>query len=615
MNNRQFFKEYKEETDVLLDSVLYRIQKERKERSYVPTKEYSFWKIKNELRTILGERFEEVEFDLDFPPSHVSADLSFSVFDFIKKTKRNLDEVLSDIIEKINASKERFFIKHSFREGSFVNLELDSENLYHDILSSANSLGIRFGNTDINKEKTVLIDYSSPNIAKPIGVGHLRSTIIGQALANIYHATGFTEIKVNHIGDWGTQFGKLISAFRRWGDESKLEKNPLNELKELYVKFHQEAENNQDLEAEARDFFKRLEEGDPEMLALWKKFRDMSIRGFEDVYKKIGIHFDIYLGEAYFSEDVEGVVEECIKKGVAKIDAGSKTVVVDSIRSVPSFLLRKQDGSSLYITRDLAALKFRLERIRPDSILYVVGKEQELHFQQLFSLSKELGIFGAKKDIKHIWFGLVLKDGKKMATRSGRFIELESLIEESVSRAREIIKEKNPSVVGEELKDVSEAVGVGAIIYNDLRQSKERNISFDWKRMLDFEGGSAAYLQYACVRINSILKKIEKEEKIENDPKGDCRFVFDHELEFELAKKIMFFPSIVIRSQQDDSPHLIAGYIEELSRVFSNFYANVSVLSTEDKKLRYSRVILIKITKSVLESGMYLLNIRVPDRM
>ena len=450
--------------------------------------------------------------------------------------------------------------------GPYLNLILDKEKIYSLVLSQNGKLKSKYGESDINIKKVALIDYSGPNIAKPIGVGHLRSTVIGQALANIYEATGYSVVKDNHLGDWGTQFGKLVYAYRRWGDKKKIAENPIKELNELYIKFHEEAEKIRKLKTKPGRFSKKWKRGTKKLLRLWTNFRKISIAEFKKVYERLGIKFDTYIGESYFAGETDKIVEECLlrrlaptetagkvgaptkaseEKNLAKTDKETGAIVVEDLDGLPSFLLRKKDDSGLYITRDLAALIFRTEVFKPDEIIYVVGDEQSLHFRQLFALARALGyIDGAK--VKHIGFGLVLSDGEKMSTRKGTLIELENLIKQSVEKSKEILRQKNKELSEKEMEEISEIVGLGAVIYNDLRQSRQKNISFDWKRMLDFEGGSAVYLQYTVARINSILKKLDIGEKEARISKP----IFEKESEFALAKKIMFFPLIILEAQK-----------------------------------------------------------------
>src|SRR3989338_6097578 len=344
-----------------------------------------------------------------------------------------------------------------------------------------------------------------------------------------------------------------------------------------------------------------------------------NIAKFKKVYERLGIKFDAYLGESYFAGETDKLVEECLEKKLAKKDEETGAIAVENLEGLPSFLLRKKDDSGLYITRDLAALIFRVEVFEPDSILYVVGEEQSLHFRQLFALARALGyIDGAKAE--HIGFGLVLSGGEKMSTRKGTLIELDELIKQSVEKSKEILRQKNKDLSEKEIEEISEIIGLGAVVYNDLRQSRQKNISFDWKRMLDFEGGSAVYLQYTVARINSILKKLSQTDHqgpslISRTVLDGLQSVFEKESEFALARKMMFFPVVILEAQKHNSPHLIAVYLEELAQLFNHFYNEVSIIGTEDANLRLSRISLIKSVATVIKNGLKLLGVKTPEKI
>ena len=592
----------KKEGDKAVEKTQKRIAKDLKSKKFVSLDAYIIEKIK-----AIAVNLIKNDIVLMLPPPHIFADLSFSVFEAAKTSAANPKEFAAKIAESINNSKNEF-IERAETAGPYVNLFLNKNKVYLLAVTQTIKLEEKYGRSGANAGKVAVIDYSGPNIAKPIGVGHLRSTVIGQALANIYEATGYSVVKDNHLGDWGTQFGKLVYAYRRWGDKKKIAENPIKELNELYIKFHEEAEKNPEIEDKAREIFQKMEKGDKKLLRLWTNFRKISIAEFKKVYERLGIKFDTYIGESYFAGETDKIVEECLEKKLAKEDKETGAIVVEDLDGLPSFLLRKKDDSGLYITRDLAALIFRTEVFKPDEIIYVVGDEQSLHFRQLFALARALGyIDGAK--VKHIGFGLVLSDGEKMSTRKGTLIELENLIKQSVEKSKEILRQKNKDLGEKEIEEISEIVGLGAVIYNDLRQSRQKNISFDWKRMLDFEGGSAVYLQYTVARINSIIKKLDNPRTVLGKP------VFEKESEFALARKMMFFPLIILEAQKHDSPHIIATYMEELAQLFNHFYNEVSIIGTEDAKLRSSRIALIKSVATVIKNGLSLLGVKTTEKI
>lgn len=612
------FEKYKLEVTESVDIVQKRIREEKEHRDYVNFDGYPSEELQKEVRRVVQKSLstQDVgEIGLSVPPTHIHGDFALEVFYLAKKLGERPNILAKKIVDGIN-EHELELIKDASLVGAFVNVETHKEKLYQEVLSKIMELGERYGESDINAGRVAIIDYSAPNIAKPIGVGHLRSTIIGQALANIYNETGYSVIRDNHLGDWGTQFGSLIYAYKEWGDEKKIAENPIGELKDLYVKFHQFSEEHPEVKDNARELFARLEKKDPELVAYWKRFRDLSLKDFERVYKQLGIKFDTNIGESYFTERADKLVDECIVKGFCKKAEASEAIVVDQMGEIPSFLLRKQDGSSLYLSRDLATLQFRVDTFNPDAILYVVGNEQDLNFKQLFEFSKRAEYLPDGVEAKHIGFGMVLRDGKKMSTRKGTLIELEDLIAQSVEKSKEILLKKNPDADPQELNKVSEIVGIGAILYNDLRQSRAKNISFEWEKMLDLEGGSAVYLQYSYVRINSILKKLtEAYGEIDFSKVEKINISFVNKSEFDLAKKLMMFPEVIARAQETDSPHHICGYLEELASLFNGFYNDVSILRTEDKKLRESRVVLIKGVSIVIKKGLSMLSIKVPEKM
>lgn len=612
------FEKYKLEVIESVNTVQERIRKEKEHRDYVDFGSYLSVKLQKEVEEVVRESLgtqDVEEIELSVPPSHISGDFAIEVFRLAKKLDEKPNMLAKKIVDGINGH-QMDLVKDASLVGAFVNVETHKEKLYQEILSKILELGERYGESNVNAGKVAIIDYSAPNIAKPIGVGHLRSTIIGQALANIYRETGYSVIRDNHLGDWGTQFGSLIYAYKEWGDEKRIAENPLVELKDLYVKFHQFSEEHPEVKDNARELFARLEKKDPELIALWKRFRDLSLKDFERVYKQLGIEFDLSIGESYFTEQADKLVDECAEKGLCRKDESSEAVIVDQMGDLPSFLLRKQDGSSLYLSRDLATLQFRVNTFDSDSILYVVGSEQELNFKQLFALGKRADYLPEGVEAKHIGFGMILRDGKKMSTRKGTLIELEDLISQSVSKSKEILLAKSPNTDPQELDKVAEIVGVGAIIYNDLRQSRTKNISFDWDKMLDLEGGSAVYLQYSYVRINSIMEKLKEafgEIDLGKLEMNDISFV--NKSEFELAKKLMAFPDVIVKAQETDSPNYICGYLEELASLFNSFYNETSIIRTEDVKLRESRIALIKGVSMVIKKGLSMMSIKVPEKM
>lgn len=558
---------------------------------------YTIENIKKELSKIL--KIDNI--NLSMPPSHVDADL---VMNFSPEENK----IFSN---KIKESKSNLIISAE-ASGPFLNITLNKDKVFGEVVENVLNKSKDFGRINLGSGKAIIIEYSSPNIAKPIGVGHLRGTVIGESLARLHEFADYDVIRENFLGDWGTQFGKLVLAYQKWGNDKNIKDDPLFELKELYVRFQKEAEKNDDLNEEARNVFRRLEEGDKEILDLWKKFREISIKEFKRTYKMLDISFGVFSGESMFIDTAKVLIKESLEKEVSKEGESGEIIIEDD--SLPSFLLRKQDGSTLYITRDLAALKQRLE-MKPSKVMYVVGNEQSLHFKQLFKIAEKMEIC-EQDDVEHIPFGLLMVDGKKMSTRKGTLVELDDLIKESIKRSKDLIKDKNDNMKDNDLNRISMKTGIGAVVYSILRQSRLKNMEFNWEKALSFEGESAAYLQYTCVRINSILKKVSKLEHKDNDiPYKAEDMTFETEEEFILSKNLMFFPHIIENSLLTREPQKLANYLEGLASDFNTFYNKVSILSTEDSKLKWSRINLIKAVMITLSNGLRLLSIKVPERM
>jgi len=612
-----FLHKYYQKEKTRIAGLNKKIKNEQSIRQYINHKDYLLYQIQAEIVNLLKKNFLnfdilEEDIILEEPPLYIQADFCFACFGLGKKIKKPPLLLAEEISEIINKNTTNLSVKQSEAKAAYVNLILKKE-IHFNVLKQVLFLNEKYGESDFNKKKIVLIDYSSPNIAKPIGLNHLPSTIIGEVLANIYFETGASVIRHNYLGDWGTNFGALLWAYFHWGNDEKIKKDGVEELKNLYVRFFDKASKNEKLIKEARELFNRLENGDLKLLKIWKKFRDLSVKDFIKTYKRLGIQFDTYLGESYFLEETEELLEEAINKGVA-IKKDDNLVVIESLDELPSFLLRKEDGSTLYLTRDAAALKVRFELFNLELILYVVGSEQSLHFQQLFALAKNLGYLDDRKRAVHIPFGLILIEGKKMATRKGSLIGMNNLIDEAVRRAKQIILKKSPQLAKTKIDKIAEQVGLGAVIYNSLKQSRLQNINFDWDEVLNFESASAPYLQYSCVRIKSILEKVRADD-LRNLSEENIKIYFKETIEFDLLKKLMIFPVVIWRAQKENSPHFICIYLEELAQLFNRFYDSISVIKTIDDNLRNSRIMLIKAVHQVLEKGMNLLNIKTPSKM
>jgi len=459
----------------------------------------------------------------------------------------------------------------------------------------------RYGSSNIGKGKKVIVEYSSPNIAKPMSVGHLRSTVIGQSIFNILDFLGYSCMSINHIGDWGTQFGKLLYAYKKWGS-AKLRKNPIEELFLLYQRFHKEAEKKPELEEEARKCFKRLEEGDKEFTMLWKSFTNSSLAEFNKIYKILGVRFDHITGESFYLTLAKDVIKEAGQKGVSK---ESKGAVIIEVNNLSPLIIQKSDEATVYGTRDLACIKYRKKKFNPDKILYVVGSEQNMYFSQLFMAAEKLG-YAKKEELVHISFGLMsLKEGK-ISTRAGRVVFLEDVIDKTLELAGKIIREKGLSANKREL---ARQVGIGVIKYNDISRDRIKDVVFDWDSMLSFDGDTAPYIQYTHARANSILLK----GRVKAAGAFNAGLLKD-EKEKHIIKLLMEFPRVVQDAARDYKPHYIANYVYDLANKFNEFYQSIPVLKAPSE-LRKARLALVIATKIVIANALSLLGIESPGKM
>jgi arginyl-tRNA synthetase len=456
-------------------------------------------------------------------------------------------------------------------------------------------------------QKTVIVEYSSPNIAKPMHVGHLRSTIIGETLANLYDLCGYKVIRWNYLGDWGTQFGKLIVSYKLWGKKQQVEQNPIQALLLLYQKFHQEVKTNPDLEQLAQKEFKKLEQGDKENKKLWSWFKKESLKDFQNIYKLLGIKFDVEKGEADFEKDLLPLIENLKKKKLTQKSRGALIIPLDRF-NLPPALIQKSDEATLYLTRDLANLIFRIKKYHPIKILYVVGNEQDLYFKQLFALAKILGLT-SKTEVEHIKFGLILDENKKkFSTREGKLITLQEVIEKALAKALETIKEKHPAWSLQKQKPLAKNIALATLKFNSLKSFRTADIIFDWKQMLDFRGDTSVYLQYTYARFNKILLKAKKigvfDEKLLNQ-----------DLEIRLIKQLLDFPSNLQKSALEYTPHLLANYLLSLADLANNYYEKIPILKEENQKRRNSQLRLIKAVTLTLKKGLAILGIETVEEI
>lgn len=526
-----------------------------------------------------------------------NVDISVPLFIISKEKRSNPKLIFDEIKEELNLEE---IDEINFLNG-FLNINLNREKLSLKVLNHAFNNN-DFGSSKINQNETVVIDYSSPNIAKSFGIGHLRSTMIGNALKNLYLKTGAKVVGINHLGDWGTQFGKMIVAYQKWGNEEDIKKDPINELQKLYVRFHEEEKTNEKLEQEGRDAFRRLELNEEEYVNLWNWFKDESLKEFMKIYDILNVSFDSYNGESFYNDKMEEIINILTNKNLLKIDDGATIVSLED-KNLPPALIKRSDGATLYMTRDLAALKYRKDTYDFTKALYVVGNEQQLHFKQLNEVSK---LMGNDFEIEHVGFGLYMVDGKKMSTRKGKFKRLEDVIDQAIKDAYKEISSKNPNLKNKE--EVAKAIGVGAIIFNDLKNDRNINIEFNLDDMLKFEGQTGPYLQYSSVRINSIIKDKEI------NPNKIDQTLFKQEHYYNLTKKISMFPSIILRSTKENQPSILSKYLLSLSQDFNHFYGKERII-VDDINTLNTNLMLISIVRDVLNEGMRILGIKHLEEM
>lgn len=543
---------------------------------------------------------------LEEPPEPEMGDLAFPCFTLAPQRKQPPAQIAAALSEALAGRRGVIWERASAR-GPYLNFHFDYQAFGSDVLSRITASGKDYGKTDRGGKEVIVIDYSSPNICKPFGIGHIRSTVIGHALSLILEAQGYRCIGINHLGDWGTQFGKMIVAYKRWGDDRKLAQDPVNHLYYLYVRFHREAETDGGLEEEARQWFKRLENGEEEAAALWELFRRLSLENYEEIYALLGISFSYYHGESHYNGMLEDTIRLVQEKGIAAESEGA--LIVDLERyGLPPAMLRKKDGATLYLTRDLAAAQYRKRTFDFAKALYVVGAEQTLHFQQMVKVLELLG-FPWAHDCIHVPFGLIrFKDGR-MSTREGKMILLEDVLKRSIDLAREIIEEKNPTLGDKE--SVAKAVGLGAVRFGDLSNDRIKDIEFDWDKVLDFSGETAAYIQYAHARICSILRRAGLAGPVWSE---EAAALLGQEEEKALLKTLAFFPGKISASAESYRPSILARHLIEVARDFNRFYHECPVL-VEDEKLRRARLLLVAAVRRVLKNGLALLGIAAPEEM
>jgi arginyl-tRNA synthetase len=565
-------------------------------------------RIASYIASVVSMEEAEVLRLMETPKDPKMGDIAFPCFQLAKTLRKAPPMIAGEVVEKI---KPELLEKEPVADvqvvGAYINFFLDQEKVAHDVISTVLRERGEYGKANIGNGGNVPIDLSSPNIAKPFSMGHLRSTVIGNAMANLMEKLGYNPIRINYIGDWGTQFGKLIVAYKKWGSEEAVRKEPIKELLKLYVRFHEEAEQNKALEDEGREWFKKLEQGDEEAQALWKWFREESLKQFDKTYELMNIKFDSFNGEAFYNDKMDRVVTLLEEKGLLEESEGAMVVNLDEY-DMPPCLIKKRDGATLYATRDLASALWRHDNYDFIKALYVVGGEQRLHFRQVFKVLEKMGYDWAK-EMHHIPFGMMLKDGKKMSTRKGQVILLEEVLQQAIADVKKVIAEKNPNLANADV--VARQVGVGAVIFHDLKNFRLNDINFSWEDMLNFEGETGPYVQYTHARANSILRKAGYQEGNELSLQPGA---LEGAEAWAVVTLLRNFPTIIERAGEEFDPSLVGKYVIDLAQAFNKFYANVRVLA-EDEAVKQTRLQLVAATVQVLHEGLRLLGLQAPSEM
>ena len=564
--------------------------------------------MKEKLIDILADHIsdldkEEISSLIEVPKKTDMSDYAFPCFKLARVYRKAPDKIAKDIADSI-ASSDYDIIEKVENVGGYLNFFLDKEQFARQIIEKISVE--KYGSSDEGSGKTVCIDYSSPNVAKNFHVGHLRTTIIGNSLYKIYSNLGYKVERINHLGDWGTQFGKLIVAYKRWGSQESVEKNGISELMKIYVKFHEEADKDDSLNDEARAWFAKMEQGDEEALSIWQWFKDISLVEYKRIYDLLGIDFDHYTGESFYRDKTQDVIDELSEKGLLVESDGAMIVPLDEYDMAPCLIMKK-DGSSIYATRDLAAVIYRDKTYHFSKCLYVTGLEQKLHFAQVFKVIELMG-YDCYDKLVHIPYGLVSMEGGKLSTRSGNVIYAEDILKESINKIYEIIEEKNPDLPNKE--EVARQVGIGAIICNDLYNQRIKDVIFNWDKILNFDGETGPYVQYTYARCASVFRKA-----------GDVTLpdhidysVLTDEVTMNLLKDIQRFPGIVKDAAERYEPFMISRFAISVAQHFNKFYHDCQI-NVDDDNIKYARLKVVDITMKTIKSALGLLGIECPEQM
>lgn len=564
--------------------------------------------IAEEIEKATNINKEKILENIGVPKDTSNGDYAFPCFILAKELKKSPVAIAEEIKEKISQNLENIKeISEVSAVNGFLNFKLNKNQITQEVIDEFDTEKENFGSQKQEKPQNIVIDYSAPNIAKPFHIGHLRSTVIGQALYNIYKYLGYNVTSINHLGDYGTQFGKLIEGYKRWGAEYDIENNPIDELMQIYVRINNLCKEDESVLEECRNNFKKLEDGDPYCVEIWKKFRELSLKEFDKVYDILGVKFDSLNGEAFYSDKMPEIID--ILKKAGKLEESEGAQVVKLGDDMPPCLIIKSNGSTTYATRDLAAIMYRARTYDFDKAIYVTSYEQILHFKQVFATAKYLGLDEKYTNgLVHVPFGMILLKTGKMSTREGKVIKLEDLLNEAIEKSKEIIDKKNPELENKE--DVAKKVGVGAIIFNDLSNSRIKDEIFDWDIMLNFNGETGPYVQYTTVRAKSVL---EKAGYIPNVKEVNVEKLNDKDSQ-KIINQLYNFNSILKNVTEKEEPSILARYLVDLAQNFSSFYNNCHVI-TEDKEMQDARLYITYMVKTVLEKGINLLGIQVPEKM
>ncbi len=570
--------------------------------------------FKEEIANLIEESLQANGFEtstndillgVETPKDKTNGDFSFPCFRLSKTLRKSPIEIANLI--KDNIKIEGTSISKVEVVNGFLNFYVTQSNMAEEVIKKFAEQGEDYGKSNIGNGKKVIIEFSSPNIAKPFHIGHLKTTIIGNSLAKIYKNLGYETIKINHLGDYGTQFAKLIEAYKRWGSEYDLTENTIDKLVELYVRINALCEEDENVLEECRNTFKKLEDKDPYCVELWENFRKLSLEEFEKIYKLLDVSFDSMNGEAFYSDKMDEVVELLEKSGKLEDSQGAKIVDLSDVGINTPCIIKKSDGTSIYATRDLAAVLYRTRTYDFDKCIYVVGGEQTLHFKQVFAVSKYLGIDEKyTKGLEHVGYGMIRLPEGKMSTRKGNFIKVDGLLNDAVSKVSEIMKDRDI----ENKEVISKIVGIGAVVFDYLKESRIKDQVFDVKAALNFNGETGPYVQYITVRTNSVLTRANFKANIE-----DVDFdVLTDEYSLDVLKQISKFNEVIVQAMEKSEPSMVSRYLLDLSKKFSSFY-NKNKIIGEAENIEKSRLYLTYMTNITLKNGLGLLGIKVPDKM